>query len=963
MPSDDRLVLDLLTRLHESAVTVRAEGGDLRLDGAVATLPDETVGLLRAHKAAVLQLLSRVSSRMARPGEPVAIGPLSTAQRAALAAESEPKAARAVLRQSVRTTDEVDEGALRAAFARLLDRHELLRAVVVADGAGPRLVAAAPVPTATPRRGPVDLSEGPVCTLHVHAEENGTRIELAAHPLVADERTLALALDELACLYRGADEVPEPVPYAEFSVAQERYLAHPAVAARRRLIPAAPDALRVPARATARHTAPAPSADVVAVAAELRCTVPILRLGAFLLAVRRRWPGRAVAIQQPNRSGGPFAGVLGPVATTALLTPPAATTVRAFLVAVRDRVLDAHERQDLPADIPAGSLPGLHFTERSGPTRRAAFGGTLLPVEGVPPCGDLTLCHIDGVGLVVDHDDTPEHAATARTVAAVHRFLLDHLDRCLDLAPDELPAGPEEADRLGRVWAGEAAEVDALREILAGVLGRPDVGPRDNFFELGGTSLSVAKVVSRVQRRFGTAPSFADVLAHPSPAALARVLRTTGARDKPALAPLPPLTELPASPQQVRYFLTYDIDPARSGRVTVLTEEWESAEAFRTAVETVVARHESLRTGFFTDASGDLWQRVLPAAAPEIVEVPLDAESDAEQRAELDASMRTHTFDLTAPPLLRVLLHRRPDGGALAAVGVFSGVLDAYSQGTLAAELALAYDAARRGAEPPTPPALQYQDFCRWQHELARGAEFARARAFWAARYPTDHRGFHLPATAGERAGAMRMFLLGEELSARAREAAALSESSLFGFLLANFFARAAELHGRDDVSVGVLYHGRETEELADLVGYFVDLFCLRCDVGRPGDFPDLVRRVNQELFQAVDARVYQYQHLAERLGASPTDAVFPVTGFHVNNVIVPGRTEHVGEGFRERVVDLPYRPKFDFNIYVHETERGILIRMAYATTVVDHERAAAFAADFVTGVRRSADAVLGGAA
>ncbi|MEU5878735.1 condensation domain-containing protein [Spirillospora sp. NPDC047279] len=739
---------------------------------------------------------------------------------------------------------------------------------------------------------------------------------------------------------------------------------------------------RTPVHQAERHTAPGPTADVSPIAAELDSTVSILRLGAFLLALRRR--GRhapRVAVEQPNRAAGPFAGVLGPVATTALLPVPAAATVRGFLAAVRDLVLDAHEHQDLPGDVPSGLVPRVRFTERRGPVPGPGFGadaGTLLPAETRLPCGDLAFCHVDEVGLVIDHDPAAEHAAAAAEVASVYRFLLDRLDRCLDLAPDELPASPEEARRAEQAWAREASAVDAMREIFADVLDLAEVGPRDNFFELGGTSLSVARVVSRVGRRFGTAPSFADVLDHPCPAALAEVVRRAAAPPRPVLEPRPPLAELPASPQQVRYFLTYDIDPASSGRITVLTDEWDDAEAFLSALTDVVARHELLRTGFFTGRSGDLWQRVLPAATPEVTEVRLGAGGPAERRAELDALMRSHVFDLAAPPLLRVMFERRTDGGALAAVGVFSGILDAYSQGVLARELRTAYDrardaargraydaardVARRGAPPAPPmpaPSLQYQDFCRWQHDLASGEEFARARDFWEERYPTDHRGFHLPAAGGERAGAMRVFLLGEELSDRARDAAARCESSLFGFLLANFFERAAELYGRDDVSVGVLYHGRENEELAELIGYFVDLFCLRCDVRRPGHFPDLVRRVNQEFFRAVDARAYQYQHLAERLGASPSDPVFPVTGFHVNNVIIPGRREPVADDFRERVLDLPYRPKFDFNVYVHETDRGVLVRMAYATAVVDHAGAAAFAAAFTAGVRRNAAAAL----
>ncbi|MFI9627978.1 condensation domain-containing protein [Streptomyces sp. NPDC052042] len=967
MKPDEQVVHDLVSALRRHAVTARAEGGNLRLDGAVGQLPQEILGRLRIHKTAVLDLLGRTSGQMERTGGHVPLGPLSVAQQAAVAAEHDPGSARAVLSRSARCAGRLDAASLHAAFTRLCARHENLLAVLTADGTGLRPPGEEPV-RRTRQTDPAafDLRTGPAFLLKVHEERDGTRVELIAHPLVADERTLALALDELAALYGGREQTTAPVSHAEFTAAQARYLAHPATAARRHALPTAGHALRTPARATARHIAPEPGTAVTAFAPELGVTVPILRLGAFLLAVRRLRLADTVAVEQPNRSPGPFAEVLGPVATTALIAVPEARTVREFLAAVRDRVLDAHEARDLPADVPAGQVPRVRFAHRSGPVDGPDFAGTpstLLPGETDLPCGDLSFVHAESVGLIADHDRTAEAAEAAVAVTRLHRFLLNRLDRCLDLPVDELPCEERAIEEAEQRWAHDAAVVHAVREIFAEVLGVEAVGERDSFFELGGTSLTVAKVVSRARQRLGTAPSFADVLEHPTPAALARALRDSGPPSRPVLERRPPVTELRASPQQVRYFLSYNIDPDRSGRITVLLDEWEDAEAFRTAVASVVRRHELLRTGFFTDDAGRLHQRILPSAEPDITDVRLDAEDPAERRAELDALMRTHTFDLASPPLLKVFVDPRPDGGATAAVGVFSGILDAYSQGTLARELRTSYEAVRQGrpAELPSPK-LQYQDFCRWQQERADSPEFATARSFWEERYPAGHPGFHLPATGGERAGAMRMFLLGEDLSEQARKAAASCGSSLFGFLLANFFERAADLYGRDDVSVGVLYHGRESEELADLVGYFVDLFCLRCDIRRPEGFWELVRRVNQELFQAVDARVYQYQDLSAHLGGSPTDPVFPVTGFHVNNVIVPGRTEHVGPDFATRVLDLPYRPKFDFNIYVHESDRGILIRMAYATTVVSHERAAALAEDFVREVRRNVEAVVGGA-
>jgi hypothetical protein len=363
----------------------------------------------------------------------------------------------------------------------------------------------------------------------------------------------------------------------------------------------------------------------------------------------------------------------------------------------------------------------------------------------------------------------------------------------------------------------------------------------------------------------------------------------------------------------------------------------------------LVERHELLRTAYF-ERDGKLMQRVMPAAGLEIERVIL-AESDPRARQrELDGLVRKRPIDLREPPLVRVLIADRGDGGLQSVFAVFNGILDAYSEGLLEQELLDAYALARTGRLASRAPLkLQYQDFCRWQNELARTQAHASARTFWHSLYPPDYPGFHYPVAEGQpRKGEMRIFLLGEALSEAARGAAAVCESSLFGFLLANFFELGAEIYQRHDVSVGLLYHGRESEEMQDLIGYFVDLFCLRVDTDPAHDFAQRVRRVNEMLFRSVDMRTYQYHELAASHGLSPADPVFPITGFHVNNVIVPGREKQLPADFTSQVLALPYAPKFDFNIYVHESNRGILLRMAYATCVADEARGEEIARRFV---------------
>lgn len=92
-------------------------------------------------------------------------------------------------------------------------------------------------------------------------------------------------------------------------------------------------------------------------------------------------------------------------------------------------------------------------------------------------------------------------------------------------APGHEAAGPMVAGSAPVVRAGAPGEVAVLAELWAEALGLPDVRPDDDFFELGGDSLTAVQLVSRIQDRFATAISVADLFGRPTPARLVELLR------------------------------------------------------------------------------------------------------------------------------------------------------------------------------------------------------------------------------------------------------------------------------------------------------------------------------------------------------------------------------------------------------------------------------------------------------
>ncbi|WP_194868467.1 non-ribosomal peptide synthetase [Pseudoalteromonas sp. PPB1] len=481
-----------------------------------------------------------------------------------------------------------------------------------------------------------------------------------------------------------------------------------------------------------------------------------------------------------------------------------------------------------------------------------------------------------------------------------------------------------------------------------------EIGIRHNFFELGGNSILVAKMLSSIAKQYQVSISFTDVFNNAAIVELARYIEQGELSDLPQLCNTDPVDSLPASPQQIRYFETYNIDAPTSKRMTNTFDYWEDIEILQQAVQVLVEQNDIFHTGYDFDEQGKLRISFNPNPVVEPIFFTQEVESDHELQKAMYGRIAQETFELAHPPLLKLLICKSPNGGGHAVIGIFNGILDAYSGGLVTTEVRRLYNLIAEGKTCAAPD-VAYRDFVQWQYALTDSEKYTEARTFWRTQYPDGFTPFYLTDhPQGSQGGTMFAFLLGETLSEQAAAKAKQTESSLFNFLLANFVEVASGWYKRDDVSVGLLYHGRDQAELEDKIGYFVDLLCLKAEYQAGQPFAQLVEQVNKNLFESIDNRIYQYQDLAADFGQSLTEPRFPLTGFHVNNVIVPGEEKQVPAHFEQQTAPLPYEPKFDFNIYVHESNRGILIRMAYANRILTAEEAEQFVTTFKNTVNKN---------
>ncbi|MFB9557086.1 amino acid adenylation domain-containing protein [Streptomyces roseoviridis] len=469
----------------------------------------------------------------------------------------------------------------------------------------------------------------------------------------------------------------------------------------------------------------------------------------------------------------------------------------------------------------------------------------------------------------------------------------------------------------------------------------------------------------------------ADLPAAPLPAAPAAPPVAPPAPD-PATAPAGPSADLTATPEPAAPpEPPGPADPVRTAPLSGLQrglwflDRWNPRDATYTtpwtydvtgpldltllqrALDGVAGRHEVLRTTFALDADGPR-QHVhrtlaLPLAVTDLRGLP---ESERAEHAErLIAERAAEPFDLSTGPLLRAEAFRLADERTTLLFAVHHIVWDGWSADLFERELAEHYAALLEHRATDLPAlTLQYAD---WAEE-GRHTSYEEHLAHWKRtldgaptllELPGDR---PRPAERG-RHGATEPFDLLPGTAARVRALAEQEGVTPYTVQLAAFALLMGRWTGADDLLVGTPVTTRDRPELADLLGYFVNLLPLRVRLAPGTTFRGLLADIQDGAFDAFGHLDVPFDQLVDLLGTTRTPQHPPLV-----QVVFGAHGEQraplpLGTATAERTVRSNGTSKFDLTWSVFEDADGGELRgeAEYSTDLFDPGTVRRLAADY----------------
>jgi amino acid adenylation domain-containing protein len=503
-----------------------------------------------------------------------------------------------------------------------------------------------------------------------------------------------------------------------------------------------------------------------------------------------------------------------------------------------------------------------------------------------------------------------------------------------------------------------------LEEVVAStwseVLGVAAVGVDDDFFELGGHSLLAMQVTSRLRAALGievpvralfqarTLAAFAASLASMGPGAIAAPPLTPRGGDGPA----------PASFAQQRLWFLDQLDPGSASYNVPLVLRLEGpldVEALRWSLETVVRRHEVLRTTL-SAVRGEAVQVVHPASCPLPV-VDLRALDPERRRADAQARPRAEilrAFDLGRGPLLRAELLRLADEEHLLVLVLHHIVADGWSMAVLLGELSASYDARCAGRRPALPELpVQYADYAGWERSWLQGPALEAQLEYWRDRLaglsaldlPADR---PRPRVQSHR-GAERGFVLDAELTSGLRRFSNRAGVTIYMTLVAAFETLLHRHSGQLEFGVGTPIANRSDRQLEGLIGFFANTLVLRADLRGDPTFDELLGRVREDALGAYAHQAVPFEQVVDELGVERDLGSNPLfQAMFVLQNAAPGGLAMAGLRVRDERVPLE-TSKFDLTLTIREERDGLVGSFEYATDLFDPATMERMAAHFRT--------------
>ncbi|KAH5617621.1 hypothetical protein HBI23_252310 [Parastagonospora nodorum] len=468
---------------------------------------------------------------------------------------------------------------------------------------------------------------------------------------------------------------------------------------------------------------------------------------------------------------------------------------------------------------------------------------------------------------------------------------------------------------------------------------RPEsIGLDDSFFRLGGDSIAAMKLVGEA-RRESLQLSVADIFHHAKLIDLTVAAVYSDEISPPTIPSVEHADTVEQSFAQGRLWFLEELYPGLNWYLMPFAVRIRGPlqlSALQTAIFAIESRHETLRTTFATE-NGVSVQTVHPFRPKDLHVISLSASDECSR---LDAIQRDQMtpFDLRIEPGWRATVYRLDENDHVLSIVMHHIISDGWSAAIITRELSIFYAASIRGQDPFSQTQrlpVQYRDFSVWQRQQVQMEDHRRQLSYWLTQLQTSRPAELLcdkprPATLSGKADT-RTIVIDGPVYDKLQQFCKNHGVTLFVALLTIFRATHFRLTGQDDATIGTVNANRDRWELRDMIGFFVNMQCLRTTIADES-FEELLQQVQAVTVASLANQDVPFESIVSKLKNDRDLSRHPL----VQLVFVVHSQRDLGqlilEGVETEVLDGSATSRFDLEFHFFQQPDGLLGEIIFST-------------------------------
>lgn len=394
----------------------------------------------------------------------------------------------------------------------------------------------------------------------------------------------------------------------------------------------------------------------------------------------------------------------------------------------------------------------------------------------------------------------------------------------------------------------------------------------DNFFDLGGHSLLVVRLVSEIKQEFNKEVSVKSIFELPTIQSLAPIISSSNSQSRPSISPvLRNKNSFKLSFAQERLWFIDKLGEGSSEynlSFTIPLLNDFNPEIIQKSLETIIKRHESLRTNIKETNEGPV-QIINHSHKIQLKTQDLSDIPKRQQREQINNyinSEQQRKFDLANDQLIRASLVQLSDqknnSNAILLLTLHHIVTDGWSTKLFRNEFFTIYQALSSKKHIDLPPiTIQYVDYSEWQRSWLKGDVLLSQLDYWKKQLdgipavhniPLDYpRSQNNPSVA-----ALVSSSINKNLIDHIWMLAKYYSITPFMLIHAALSLVISRHSNSSDIAIGTPVANRTESDLESLIGFFVNSLVLRVDTEQTdlANYLSHVKQVNLDAQNNQDA-------------------------------------------------------------------------------------------------------------